>query len=234
MLAGLSITWYTYLEQGRNVRPSPQVLDSLAKVLCLDEDERRYMHYLVHVEPVSNQPTGADKFALDNTEAMVRLSAPSPMPVYAVDESGDLIAWNAATTEWYDDFDALPPADRNMTSWMFTYAKAREHLIDWDQDARSQVARCRVLVADRQVGARTLEVVADLRRRSPDFVRMWSEHEVTGQHTRIRRFRRPGQGIYAMRLMVVRPADDPSISIAFHLPEQVDSALIAPWPIAFR
>ena len=55
MLAGVSPTWYTYLEQGRDIRPSPEVLESLARVLQLSEDERRYLYLLANgqVPPVT-------------------------------------------------------------------------------------------------------------------------------------------------------------------------------------
>ena len=53
VLTGISPTWYTYLEQGRDIRPSNEVLDNLARVLQLDEDERVYLYLLVNGQPAA-------------------------------------------------------------------------------------------------------------------------------------------------------------------------------------
>lgn len=109
VLAGLSPTWYTYLEQGRDIRPSIQVLDSLARVLDLSEDERRYMHTLAHGQVVNPQPLEAEEARGGTMRRVVGLMGDNLYPVYATDVYCDLIAWNDAAAEWYDDWGAGLP-----------------------------------------------------------------------------------------------------------------------------
>jgi transcriptional regulator with XRE-family HTH domain len=133
VLAGVSPTWYTYLEQGRNINPSPEVLDSLAQVLLLTEDERRYVHLLAlgHPPVVTAQPSGSSDLLADVVAAI----GDCPHPLYAENHRGDVIAWNQAAVHWYTDFAALPTGRCNMLWWLMTSPEARQRIPDWAEDA---------------------------------------------------------------------------------------------------
>ncbi len=116
--AGLSATWYTYLEQGRDRDVSPSVLDSLARVLQMTEDERRYMHFLVYGHgPRMESPR--ESVALEQVaRSVVGTTDSCQYPVFSVDRDCHLLAWNRAALEWYDDWSQLPASECNFLLWL--------------------------------------------------------------------------------------------------------------------
>jgi transcriptional regulator with XRE-family HTH domain len=231
VLAGVSPTWYTYLEQGRNIQPSPEVLDSLARVLRLSEDERQYMHVLAYGHRPRPRPTKPAAPIGESIRQLVDIAGRGPYPVYAFDEISDLIAWNQAATEWYTDFAQLAKERCNMMWWLLTSAEARERLVEWEQDARDIVARFRAAAALRPGNPRIRSMIADLRQASPEFTRWWVEHDVAGQRMRSRRLRHPRLGEHTMRLQVMAPTELDTVSVVFHLPDhEAPAGLVDPLP----
>ena len=147
-LAGVSTTWYTYLEQGRAVRPSAQVLNSLATALQLTDDERRYLHAVASVP--SESPPGPEPIPTDLAAQVVRTIGHTDSPVYAGNLHGDLLAWNDATTAWYTDFGTT--AEPNMIRWLLLDPEARQRLPDWADDVRDMVGRLREFYRPREEG----------------------------------------------------------------------------------
>lgn len=217
VLAGLSPTWYTYLEQGRKIRPSPEVLDSLARVLLLTEDERRYMHVLVHGQVNQSVPLDTELTSGELIERLVDLSYEIPYPVYSVDRYCDLLAWNQAAADWYEDW-APRPAEHNFLHWLLFTPQARERLVDWENEAQDVVARWRSETAKWRGDRRIQRMVAELREVSPHFAGWWDDHDVQEHRSRTRRFRHPELGIRAMRVLPVTSPEFPTATVVFHLP----------------
>jgi transcriptional regulator with XRE-family HTH domain len=140
VLAGLSPTWYAYLEQGRGIHPSREVLDSLARALRLTEDERRYLHNLAHGAGTHPSRLPAEVSAIDLIRQVVAQFEESPCPVYAADQYCDLLAWNRAACEWYDDWNAMPVQERNILRWMLVSPAAQLRLLDLEEDTRDLIA----------------------------------------------------------------------------------------------
>ncbi|MFL6122627.1 helix-turn-helix transcriptional regulator [Actinophytocola sp.] len=221
VLAGLSPTWYTYLEQARNIRPSPEVLDSLARVLQLTEDERRYMHVLVYGEVIHPEPLETDISGNQILEQVVGLMAGSPYPVYCSDQYCDLISWNPAAREWFDDWDRTPKAELNFLRWMLVSPAARQVLVDWENDAQDIVARWRGEVAKWPGDARIEALIAEFAEVSPQFRQWWDDHDVQEHRSRVRRFRHPRLGVQTLRMVVLNgPEFSPAAAIV-HIPVQV-------------
>lgn len=225
VLAHLSPTWYTYLEQGRDVNPSPDVLDSLAGALRLDGTEHAYLRALgsAGVPDRSYGQTPATD-ATTVVRQLVRDSSAMGYPVYAADARGDLVACNAHMERWYGDFSGRGPRDRNIVWWLFTAPEARERIAGWDRDARDIVARVRFFIANYPADVAVQALIADLRRTSAEFEGWWNDHDVADQEATERSFRHPQLGVRTLRLAVVRPSVDPSVSVVFHLPSADASA----------
>jgi transcriptional regulator with XRE-family HTH domain len=221
VLAGLSPTWYTYLEQARNVRPSPEVLDSLAKVLAMSEDERLYLHQLAGHPP----PPPLPKRTADGTVAILireltRAVGGNPYPLYVLDYMGNVMAWNPAAVTWYTDWERRRGLARNIVWWLLTDAEARERILDWEDDARDIVGRTRAIFARYPQDPRFRELIRSLHEASVEFRHWWADQEIRGQRLRVRRFRPPATDRpYTTWLAVVHPSDDPSVSIVFHFPK---------------
>ncbi len=216
VLAGLSPTWYTYLEQGRDIHPSHEVLDSLVRMLQLNDDERSYIYLLAYGQrPVKDSPLREA-----NTEAILWQIADAykPSPVYVANQVADVLTWNAAATEWYTDFAKLPDEHRNTVWWTLMEPDARERLVMWDDEAKDVIGRLRAVSAVRPGDRRLSQLIADLMKGSPEMRRWWSDHEIRSQAPRVRWLRHPQLGVRAMNLVVAYPAGMDGIGIAFHLP----------------
>lgn len=218
ILAGLSPTWYTYLEQGRDIRPSPEVLESLARVLQLSEDERQYLYLLaIRQPPPSSADVGPKQASPEIARRIIRLIGDIDHPVYAGNLYGDVIAWNQRAAELYTDFDGLEVSRRNMLWWMLTAPEARQRIVNWADDTRDVVAAFRVAVASRPWDDRFTVLIGAMRAESPEFRAWWSEHEVRDQHTRVRRLRQANGEVHAMQLVRLK-LTDAFHSIVLHLP----------------
>lgn len=117
-LANVSLTYYTWLEQGREVNPSPEVLLNISNALMLDEDERKYLFGLANLDPASagvvHHREGADfSFMQTIVDQMV-------YPSFVTDEGTDVIAWNRAAKLIIADFGRLPKNERYMLNVLFS------------------------------------------------------------------------------------------------------------------
>jgi len=217
MLAGLSSTWYSYLEQGRDIQPSAAVLNSIGSVLQLTEDELRYVHILAG-HPVAAQALDTDLQSDDLVRLLVNTAGRTAYPVYGANQYCDLVAWNPAATDWYDDWGALPPEERNMMRWMFTSPVARERITNWEDDARDVLARWRAMMPQGLADKRLQDMVDELCGQSPEFAQYWQEYEVQEHRSRIRRFSHPKAGDRAARMLVVEAPEFTPSFVVFHLP----------------
>ncbi|MGP3954835.1 helix-turn-helix transcriptional regulator [Nonomuraea sp. 3N208] len=222
VLAGLSPTWYTYLEQGRDINPSVQVLDSLARVLDLTEDERRYLHTLVHGQVTNPQPLDGQQWTGDVMGPLIRLMDDSEYPVYAADIHCDLTAWNTAAAEWYDDWGSYDPEHRNMLRWLLVSPKAKERLPDWEDVTSDVVARWRSELARWPHDERLTARIAEFNRLSPLFASLWRRHEVLEHRTLTRRFRHPRLGLRTLRMALMVTPDEPLVGLVIHFPAPAD------------
>jgi transcriptional regulator with XRE-family HTH domain len=204
-LAGISPTYYAFLEQGRDLRPSRQVLDALARALQLEAVERAHLHQLIH-----GDPPPADGFGETVAPAVVALvDRLDPCPTYVTGRRFDVLASNRAARALWTDWPARPRDERNMLWWTFTDPSARTILIDWETEAATLLARFRA-AADRHLDdAGFRELANRLRAASPEVRAWWPRHEIAplGWHTK--RLRHPALGELALRPVVLRVADDP-------------------------
>lgn len=174
-LAGVGATWYTWLEQGRDVRASLDVLEALSSALRLTPAERAHLVMLGRGEEPPPPPVEPEHVSATLRRLIADLE---PNPAYLLGRRWDFLAWNRAVTVLFGDLGALPPAKRNHVWLTFMDPKRRELLCDWEEGARSTVARFRTDYA-RHVGDPAFEsLVAALLDQSPDFRRWWPRHEV--------------------------------------------------------
>lgn len=132
-LAGISTTWYTFLEQGRDVRPSPQVLTAIADALRLNEPERAH---LVTIAANDSLPVGDVESLAPEVADVPKLLEPNP--AYVTGSSYDLLAWNDAAVELFTG--ATDGANPNLARWIFLDPVARDVLPDWPIVAQGLLA----------------------------------------------------------------------------------------------
>lgn len=216
--AGLSTTWYTYLEQGRRNDVSPGVLNSIARVLKLSEDERRYMYLLMYGHtPTVAVPEENIPFS-ELTRNIIRSTNGYPYPVYAMDHAYNLLGWNDACVDWYDDFGLLAPEERNLMRWMFASKRAREVFSDWGSVARDFVGRWRMHLTSNSLRGTTDELADQFKKEFPEFRQLWDEQIVIDRRIAIRRFRRPGSKDSDLLVVPLVTIYDRGPGIGFHFP----------------
>lgn len=175
LLAGVGTTWYTWLEQGRDVRPSPQVLSALGDALRLDRVEQRHLFALANRPPPEFRAAGPEEI----DEPLRRMLASlDRQPAYVLGRRWDVLAWNPAAEALFGDYGRLNGDTRNIMYLVFADAQHRRLLADWDQLAPAVLAMFRADCA-RYAGDLDFErLVATLMTVSREFRLWWPKHEI--------------------------------------------------------
>jgi transcriptional regulator with XRE-family HTH domain len=184
LLAGVGVSWYTWLEQGREINVSTQVLDALARTLRLDRAERWHMYVLAEAVPVAVN-TGRGQVTEELTEILHSLD---PLPAVVTNARFDILAENDAYRDLFCDWHSLPCIHRNTLWCTLTEPAARDKFPQYEESVRYQVARFRAAYA-RHVGDQDWE--EDIRRLtllSSEFAELWARHEVAEFRPSIRTF----------------------------------------------
>jgi len=218
MLASLSVTYYTFLEQGRPVRPSEQVLDALASALRMSAAERRYLYVLAYgpdgdsgsAPGAPGAPGGSAPPELLDPAVADLVQRLEPFPTLVKGRRWDVLAANPAARELFGDWPAGPPGERNLVRWMFTTDHAREVYLEWEPEARAMLGRFRLSAArypdDPDIGT----LIAELQRDSEHVRDWWPRHDVTaigGSGTK--KLRHPRLGPVEYSHAVLQVADHP-------------------------
>ncbi|MBL7632173.1 helix-turn-helix transcriptional regulator [Frankia nepalensis] len=193
-LAGVSIDYYTRLERGRETRPSPAVIDALARALQLDDAEHQHLRDLAvraaHYGPQAPQAPGRTV----RPHLKLVLEALRPNPAYVVSRSMDVLAHNPGGLALYAGIDNWPATQRNLARYLFLHPNAREVFPDWDNQIRGCVARLRALAGTDPDAPDLTQLVGELLLKSPDFARLWERYEVTGRKITTKTFQHPQVG----------------------------------------
>ena len=189
-LAGVGITWYTWLEQGRDINASEQVLDAICGTLRLDPHERAHLYTLAGGQmPVMEQECRAVTPAM---HAMLAKLEPFPAAVY--NARTDILAYNRAF-DWLMDVGTLPFADRNSMLQCFTNPRWQARLPDGEARMANSVAQLRASMADHVAEPGWKSLVKRLRQESPTFAALWQKHEVQPMRNDHKRFIHPDAGL---------------------------------------
>ncbi|MEU8919405.1 helix-turn-helix transcriptional regulator [Kitasatospora sp. NPDC048545] len=226
-LAAVGVTWYTWLEQGRDIQVSAQVLDAVSRALLLDPSERAHLFTLAGADdpaPVRECPS---------VTPSVRqvLEQMAPYPALVVNSRYDVLAYNAQYTGIVGDLAAMPPEDRNLMWMAFTPSRFREVLVDYRTERLGMVARFRSAMADHSSEPAWKALLARVLKASPDFAELWQRHDVMRPGNGIKRFQVPGVGLLSCeytnfwlspglgtRMITYTPLDDGTRALMDRLP----------------
>jgi transcriptional regulator with XRE-family HTH domain len=180
-MAGVGVTWYTWLEQGRDINVSGQVLEAICRALLLDPSERSHVMNLAGLDD--------HDFVVRECRALspsvqVMLDQLSPFPASVANARFDLLAFNDVYRRLITDLGEVPLEDRN-TLWLgFTDPAWRAALVDWELGMSRMVAQYRLNMADHVGEPSWKDLVRRLSDASPEFVDMWSRRDVQGVENR--------------------------------------------------
>jgi transcriptional regulator with XRE-family HTH domain len=207
LLAAVSPTYYTFLEQGRDIRPSAQVLDALAQALRLSVAERTHLYHLAHGVPPADSDAEAE--SLDPAVAAL-VSRLDPAPTYVTGRRWDVLAANRGARMLFADWPALPRDERNMLWWMFTAAAAREVYVEWEREAAALLARFRSAAGRRPADADFRHLIDRLLQASPEARAWWPRHEILPlSSSGTKRLRHPALGVTEFQHVVLQVVGHP-------------------------
>lgn len=175
LLAGVSVEWYTWLEQGRDINVSVQVIDSIAKALQLDANERKHLYLLA----LQQLPTDENSTKRISPSLQHFLDLQKMIPAYITDQRLNIVAWNKASCYVLGNFDEMSDRERNTVWRAFTCPLVRQMLQDhWEDYARRRLAQFRAKYARFAGDPWWVEIIEELHQVSPVFTNWWNQHDV--------------------------------------------------------
>jgi transcriptional regulator with XRE-family HTH domain len=218
-IAGVSFTWYTWLEQGRNISASEQVIDALARALRLDSDQRRHLRGLTGL-PTAPGETDVDD-ALPRLQRLVDAAAPSIASVY--DRHFDYVVWNIPYQRLRHDPSTVPAGRRNLLWMMFGDEENRARLVRWEPAARAVLSQFRAAAGQRPGDPRFAALVAELSEVSPEFREWWAEYSIRSFRPATIAIDHPGTGMIELEMFQLRPVEHPDMLLVLQVPTGRDA-----------
>lgn len=227
MLAGVSVTWYTWLEQGRPINASRDVLDALARTLRLAPAEHDHLLALALGTPSLSVPD-----VVDVPDALERLiTAMAPAPAYVLGPRWEFLAWNRPMAQLYPAIERLEGDDRNLVWAVFCEPSTRTLITDWEDQARRIIAEFRATTTP-LVGDPSLDALIDrLRAGSDEFAAWWPQQDVAQFRTRLRHYTHPRAGALVFEYQQLVAAEWPALRVVCQLPVPGDDSArrLAAW-----
>ncbi|MCQ4241802.1 helix-turn-helix transcriptional regulator [Stutzerimonas stutzeri] len=183
-LAGVGLSWYTWLEQGRDIGVSAAFLENLSRTLKLDATERRHLFLLAH----QRLPPEPGKTWCAVPPLVDRLMADLPLrPAYVLNLRWDVLAWNAAADKVFG-FSSVPAERRNLLWLLFTAPSMRALLDPWEDQALQILSSFRRDFVRAPLDPDIGTLVRDLEKVDPDFRDWWRQQDIHGPCQGIRYF----------------------------------------------
>ncbi len=182
MLAGVSPSYYTRLEQGQALNASAQVIDAIARSLRLDSAETAHLHELARADsrPAPSEPEEEERLDAELAELILNLG---DIPAMVLGRRRDILGWNRmghALFAGHLDIDSVddPLRRPNATEMVFLDAHTRELYPDWEEKAIASVGHLRLLAAGQANDRRLLELIGSLTAQSEEFTRLWALNRI--------------------------------------------------------
>jgi len=210
--AGVSTTWYTWLEQGRDVQASPSALARVAEALQLSRAERAYLFNLAG----RRDPAAPDLAAPEAPRGLAEAVARFDGPAYGLDRCWNAVCWNPAASRLFAGW--LGGPERNLLRYLFQAPEARVLVVDWEERARRVLAELRADFSRSLNDPQMRRLVEALRTEAPEFAQLWDEQAVLAREGGLRRFNHPEDGLLAFEQHSFQPADRPDWKLVLLTP----------------
>ncbi|MFT4235636.1 MAG: helix-turn-helix transcriptional regulator, partial [Microbacterium sp.] len=218
--SGVSMTWYTWLEQGRDISPSRQVLTAIAGALRLDATGRDYVLSLAGFAPL--RPSAVTPAP----EHVQRLLDAMEHPAFALAPDWGIAGWNAAYEVLYPRITSVPAAERNLIWLIFTDESLHTMLGDWQQTARSFLAEFRAETTSLLGEPAFQQLIAALNAVSTEFRDGWQRHDIAGFTSRERAFHLDDDTTVTFEHHQLRPSDRLDLQLVVYTPATQEDALL--------
>ena len=213
LLAGVSVSWYTWLEQGRDIGASAAVLERLSNVLRLDHAESAHLFALS-----SRPPPVVPTFDGPSDGLLYLVQAIDPIPAYVRNSRLDILAWNSAIADLFVDFGGLEPHERNTLRLLFLYPPYRSLMRDWEQLARGTIRLFHAARARASDKPPFDGLIEELCAGSKEFRTWWPQVNVQGFDEGGKRLCHPTHGLLDLTYVALTPEGRPDLSLVTYIP----------------
>ena len=224
-LAGVSVDYLARLEQGRETSPSPAVLAGLSRALRLSPDEQRHAAELAAAPRCVELCPTASPVSPVQPSMLTLLDRLDPTPAFVIDHITDLLAWNETFDRLMRPAELLDPDPPNLLRYTFLEPASRHVYRDWSATARAQVSDLRATSTRSPQHDDIEAVVAELSLKSPQFARLWANHDVGEQRSGVTRLLHPAVGPLDVRFDVLIAGDRSEHRLVTYLPADDASAV---------
>ncbi|MEV6052240.1 helix-turn-helix transcriptional regulator [Streptomyces sp. NPDC052107] len=231
-VAGVSVAYYTRLEQGNGRNVSAEVLDSIARALRLSDAEHAHLTHLA--KPKSHKKKPAARQQQIRVALRQLLDTMDGVPAYVVGRRSEILAWNRMAAAVFGDWAELPAGERNWARLVFLRPDYRELFIDWEQKAIDIVCALRMDAGCHPDDPKLSALVGELSVKSEEFRRLWATHDVKEKSHGVKRLHHPLVGDLSLNFESFRLPDDSEQSlITYHAepgsPTADSLRLLASW-----
>ncbi|MEV7197091.1 helix-turn-helix transcriptional regulator [Streptomyces sp. NPDC093510] len=231
-LAGVSVAYYTRLEQGNGRNVSAEVLDAIARALRLTDAEQAHLTRLAKPKALKKKRATRQQHMRPALQQL--LDTVVTVPAYVVGRRSDILGWNALAAALFGDWGELAPAERNWARICFLDPRSRELFMDWDKKASDIVSYLRMDAGCYPNDPELSSLVGELSVKSEEFRSLWATHDVREKGHGVKRLRHPLVGELTLSFETLRLPDDCDQSLLMYHAEP-DSAsaqalrLLASW-----
>ena len=219
-LAGLSATWYTWLEQGRDVRASDRVLENLSRVLRMSPEERDYLFLLAQHRPAPIRASTIEEVP----ETVKRTLDALNVPAEVITPRWDAVYWNAMYARVVRDYSKLPPERRNLMRILVTGPEYQDDPEEYDILVRRVTAKLHVDYSQTGPDPAFDALIEELSEASPKFRELWANTEVAGRSEGINRLKHPTLGGITLEHTSYVVEGAPSLRVVIFVPHDAESA----------
>ena len=212
-LVGVSVSWYTWIEQGRDIQISVETLQRIATVLQLDQVEHRHLLALTR-----HLPAYADTSEEVSEGLVMMIQAMDPIPAYVRNTRFDILAWNQSVTELFVDYGALQPYERNTIRLIFLHDHYRTLIQNWKILARGYVSSLRAARTRASNKQPFDRLVAELSEASDEFRTWWPEDDVAAFDEGHKLLRHPSLGEVEYSYVAMTPESQANLSVVVYFP----------------
>ncbi len=221
-LAGMSVTWYTWLEQARPISVSAEMLDGLARVLRLDGIERVQLFQLASRDAVLDSKPRRQRIS-----PLLRqmLDEMEQLPAFIINSRWDVLGWNLAAGAFFG-FSNIAAAERNMVWLFFTDSTLRSLIVDWPARARDILARFRVNYGRHAGDRQFVQLVERLKTVSVEFAEWWPRHDVLPVSEGLKRYNHPLVGRLQLQHVSFSVMDNQELTLTLMAPARTADSRI--------
>lgn len=208
-LADMSLAYYTFIERGRDLRPSRAVLESIGRALLLTARERRMLRDLRSGEV--RRPLLTEEEIGEEIEELAEVLEPNP--TYVMGARWDILTSNRSANLLFTNWNTKPGRERNMLWYYLCDPSARELYVDWEAEAADQVAHFRESFAEHPDDPAFSTLLEEIFEVTPQARSWWERHDARPNRSGVKRVRIPDGRVVLLRQLVLESADNPAIQI---------------------